>query len=356
MNIVDIALIAIIILVICMLINNNKNKIDNFSNNNNEQYDNTHQYTNNKTRNRKHSKKVRFADDYLDKIIDFTQSDCNKNNPNSYFQNIQFHNDYRDVMSAFNIISPDQKQIFNMANVPIQVSIPKNREINSIISDFIRELNYNIKNEISDKLSINSGWNSPMPDKNMESGWDKIQKSLGLPTSVYNDPAPKSKVKLVKIDTAQKEETENEIKYLCNIILQKQNVSDQMVIQISFVMNKEFDDERNILEPKAGCKIPFTPHKNGTKSDVIIEQIFIVGFLSSSGMGINSDSANEDHYNFDKLERSDIVDPKFVMKEVERKYEQRTRDMNKFNGMLDDEGQEFHQGLTPVNGQDFSYF
>ena len=41
-------------------------------------------------------------------------------NPN--FLNIQFHNDYRDLMTAIHNIIPERRQRFNVANIPITYS------------------------------------------------------------------------------------------------------------------------------------------------------------------------------------------------------------------------------------------
>ena len=68
----------------------------------------------------------------------------------------------------------------------------------------------NIFTEVPDYRTANSGWDEPLQDQQMETGWEKHMQSLGLPKSLYPDPAKKSKVKLEKIDHVEKYETEDE--------------------------------------------------------------------------------------------------------------------------------------------------
>ena len=166
---------------------------------------------------------------------------------NSFFQDTQFNQNYCDTMDAFNLLC-DQVPLFNRSELPVkEVKQISSTEIKNLISNFIKELNKTVKNHVSDNRTLN-GWDTNLPDKKFESGWDKHQKSLGLQTSVYDDPAPKSSVKLIKLDQSQKLETDGEIKYVIGIIIQKQNVPEQMVIRISFVVDKQdFDLDREFF-------------------------------------------------------------------------------------------------------------
>ena len=79
-----------------------------------------------------------------------------------------------------------------------------------------------------------SGWNEVIPMKNVKSGWDKQMEKLGLPSSVYTDPAKNNKIKLIKIDKYQSQETEDDIRINCDITIKKKGVNDLMMIKINF--------------------------------------------------------------------------------------------------------------------------
>ena len=55
---------------------------------------------------------------------------------------------------------------------------------------------------------------------------------------------------------------------------------------------------------------------------------------------------------FDKFEKNDVTDPKYIMKVLNEKYDQRNNEMNNMTAMLDEEGQNFHKELPSV--YDFS--
>ena len=46
----------------------------------------------------------------------------------------------------------------------------------------------------------------------MESGWEKVQRSLGLPVSLYHKPAENGLLSLISIDNVKKYETDDEIR------------------------------------------------------------------------------------------------------------------------------------------------
>ena len=52
---------------------------------------------------------------YIDEILKSKQQQ--KVNP--YFMEAQFHNDYKDTLQAFNLLIPNQKQLFNRSNMPV---------------------------------------------------------------------------------------------------------------------------------------------------------------------------------------------------------------------------------------------
>jgi hypothetical protein len=372
MDILSIILLIIIGYIIFIFINNKfyaKNNIENIDNilntNNTPNTPNTTK-TNSNTPN-KMNKRVRFnlpnsprshmlprdkniVDSVIDDIVswDGTQ-DTNvvyndeKNNINPNLLDIQFHNDYRDVITAINNLIPDKKQLFNLPNMPLVYSEPEGDEVRNLVSDFIEVLNSNLKTTVPDKRNKNSGWDEAVPDATVESGWDKVQKSLGLQPSLWDGPAPKAPVKIIAIPFVQKYETEDEIKYACDIIMQKINVDDQMMIKASFVQDKRpLHDENNFFVTK------------NIDMKIVIEDIFTVGYLSKGGTDskLIFDKDMEKFYDYDEMEYNNLTDPKYIQKILMEKYKNRTEEMEQRNAMLDEEGQAFHKQLPNV--YDFS--
>ena len=262
-------------------------------------------------------------------------------NPN--FVDIQFHNDYRDIITAIGNLVPEKRQRFNLSNIPLQYSEPESDEVKLMIKDFIYVLNENVKSEVPTHRNPNSGWDEAITDPTVESGWNKVQKSLGLPVSIYEDPAKNNPVKLIAINHVQKYETEDEIKYAIGLVIQKLNAEDQMVLKASFVQDKRpLNDENNFFISK------------NIDMKVIIEDVFVTGYLSNDGPDSKQqfDLDKEKYYAYDGLEYNNMTDPKYVQKILMEKYKMRTQEMDNRNALLDEEGRRFHENLPHI--YDFS--
>lgn len=282
------------------------------------------------------------SDDYLNDLSKYVVTDKYNDDTNKALNIVfiegQYHTDYRDTVTGFNNIVPSQKQIFNQENVPIKFTNPDLSEVQKLIKDFIKELNKNIMTEVGDTRTSNSGWDEIIPEKTIESGWEKQMRALNLPTNLYPEPAKKSKVILVAIDHIEKYETDNEIKYSCFLFLQKKNIKDQLVIKVSFVLNKKSVNlDRKFFDSESMS--PDDPH-------VIIEEIFILGYLTSDGNTGATKKTPDDFYKFSGLENQDILDRGVIIKELIKKYKSRTKDMNYFNASLNG----FNASLANFNG------
>ena len=264
-------------------------------------------------------------------------------NPN--FMNIQFHNDYRDVYTALLNIVPDKKQLFNISNIPLTYSEPELNEVKLLLKDFMKILNENIQTEVPLYRNPNSGWDEAVVDPTVESGWDKAQKALGLPISLYEKPAPNGIVDIIKVNKIQKYETEDEIRYAIEFVVQKRGVDDQMIVKGSFVVDKRpLNDENNFfMSIKVDMKI-------------LVEDIFIVGFLSKDGVQavqqqLDTDIGKEIYFDINRMEKNLLTDPKYVQKVLMDKYAARSAETSLRNALLDENGKEFN---TLPNMYDFS--
>ncbi|AYV78908.1 MAG: hypothetical protein Edafosvirus47_4 [Edafosvirus sp.] len=361
MNTLDFILIIIIGIVIYVCI---KETYYNTSNKNNQHYDNipnnqiinkpaeednvSNFVDNQKSydlieeikREKKINKKNRNKEIYIERNINKEICQENEKLLKPYFNNIVFNNDYRDVITAFDNIAPKQRQIFNIANIPVKYSLVDPSEVSIMINDFICLLNKNIITDVTEERTVNSGWDEAVPEPNLKSGWDKLQESLGLPASLYNKPAKNSRVALIFIKRVEKYETEDETKYVCFLILQKMNVNEQMIIKLSLVQdNRSITDERNF----------FVNSQIETK--VVIEEIFIIGYLSENG--IEGCVAPQDNfYNFEGLEKSDMMDQKLLMREMMAKYKEKTREMNHRNLQMGKEQSDLNNHLEYLYNAD----
>lgn len=261
--------------------------------------------------------RVKSQGSYLDSL--------NNNGEGLDFVEMRYHTDYRDTMTAFNNIAPSQKQIFNVANQPVVFTNPHKKEVKNLVEDFIDELNRNIIEFVPDYRTNNSGWDEPLQDKKEgKDSFAKFMNSLGLPGSLYDNPAKKAPVELIKIDHVEKYESDDEIKYLVYLFVKKPNVKDQMVVRISFVLDKRIINiDRNF----------FDNHKESRLS-AIIEEIFIMGYMVPVGVG-RINRPRDSFYNFQMLEKDGIVDQEQIIKQLNRKLKERSAERDSFNKNLD---------------------
>lgn len=331
MNILDILVILFIVFIIFKYYSevynkktdnkNNKDKDGKNTNVNNYDYDDDH-YDNNIS-----DMIEKFSVDYGDvfskqmkkeskediydtsmKYIDLILKSKEKRKVNPYFMEVQFHNDYRDTANAIILLIPNQKQLFNRSNLPIiNVSTPSNEEILPLVKNFIKELNRVIKNNVGDEYMVRD-WKNNMAEKEYKSGWDKQQEKLGLPGSIYNSPTKKEPVKLIKVDHSERFETEDEIRYVVFLVLQKPTAKDQMLLKVSFQIDKQdINLDREF----------FDKDKNESETLIKVEEAFVMGFLTKHSFGKHS--IKSEYYNFDGISNGRIWSQKQIMSELNKK-------------------------------------
>ena len=244
------------------------------------------------------------------------------------FIEAMFHHDYMDVITSFNNLSPNQRQIFNVNNVPCKVTKDSDiSKVGEIIGDFIESLNDDIAKNVPLVHNASSGWDEVLPEHSCESGWEKVQRQLGLPTSLFNKPKMNTKVKLVQFSNVVKYETENEIKYVCKVIISKNKVLDKLVIRISVVLPKGLSNR-------------------GT--NVIIEDLHVLGYLTEQGLGTDR-LATDDFYYFDSLEKNNMITGKTVATEMMKKYDIKKKVMQeRIDGMDLDTQEKYYNSPSPA--------
>jgi len=256
-------------------------------------------------------KKHRKTTDFINKIYKLQQEQQQNKPINQYFQEMQFNDSYRDTMDAFNAIVPNQKQLFNRADMPVTILPVQEDEIKELVESFINEVNKNVRQQKeNNELITPIGWNNFKPDPKIESGWDKQQKALGLPTDIYEKSAKIMPIELVKIDKLEKYQTEDEIRYVVYMIVQKtkkHETMDQMVLRVSFVV-----DIKNVNGDRT-----FFNNDNNSETEVNIEEIFIIGYMTNKSFG-SSESKRQDFYNFDSY-KGGLTNDDDIIKELNKK-------------------------------------
>ena len=291
-----------------------------------------------------------IVDELLDDLQDWDKnyterSKIKKNIIKSNFINTLFHDDYRDVITSFNNIVPSQKQLFNMANIPLKYTEPNKIEVKSLVTGFIGNINSYIKNDINLTRDQNTGWDEPLENPTVESGWEQVQKSLGLQPSLYNKSLGQTGIKLISVEKVQKYETEDEIKYACMLVIEKIGSDEQMLFKVSFVIDKKLLQDENRFFSIQNAEL-----------DVAVEEIHIEGYLSDNGSDANKLYKNikGKHYELDNMEHNNLTDPLYIQQKLMEHHNNRERENDYRNSLLDENGRDFHRDLA--NPYDYSSY
>lgn len=274
--------------------------------------------------------------DYLDEIFNEIEYKKNTNKPSiltsmitlktkpkaeikPYFVDMRVHNDYRDTITSFNNIAPDQRPMFNRSVLPVKQIDVDPKQVKPLVKAFIKRVNEDVKYNVTDELEANSGWDELAKEKKEKDGWKKQMDELGLPDDLYLSPAKRAKIKLLKIDDVQKFATEEQINFIVHMIIQKKNAQDQLIVKVSYVLdNVDMNIDRK-----------FNKNRVDMDLNVKIEEIYVIGFLTDHQYG---DTTNrKDFYEFNNIEKDDMIDPELVLKQLANKYKQRQIESDGFN-------------------------
>ena len=229
-----------------------------------------------------------------------------------YFVEMQFHNDYKDVITAFDIMIETGRQIFNRSNLPVSVKELDPTDSKKMVNVFLVQLNDVLKRKINNYADVENGWKNIQENKKIESGWEKQMKKLGLPSNIYNNSANKSQINLIRIDKFVISTTDSQTRYDIYMIIQKSNSYDQMVLKVSFVTDRDdMNTDRN-----------FFKDDNTIDLNVHIEDIFVIGFMTNHSYGSKNVSTRQDFYNFENIEKDGMMDQTEIMKQLKKKYTQ----------------------------------
>jgi hypothetical protein len=253
------------------------------------------------------------SDYFLNKLIKNNKTN-NKTNGLvlPYFVEMQFHNDYKDVITAFDLMIETGRQIFNRSNLPVTVKELNSNDATKMADVFITQLNEVISQKLNDFADVDNGWKNIQENKQIESGWEKQMTQLGLPDNLYDKGAKKALIKLIRIDKFVMSTTDSQTRYDIFMIVQKENSYDQMVIKVSFVTDREdMNNDRNFFKDDMTVDL-----------NVHIEDLFVIGFMTNHSYGSQNVSMRQDFYTFDNVEKDGMMDQDEIIKQLKKKYMQ----------------------------------
>jgi len=232
-----------------------------------------------------------------------------------YFIDKQFHEDYRDTITAFDHLLEYDKPKFNKACLPVSYTVVNKTEVKALLKSFLKMLNNEITKNVHNYVTVDDGFQNSMPNPTVKSGWERQQEYLGLPGDLFKQKL-KSKIKIIKVDKVEKVESDSQTKYTIFMIIQKLNVSDQMVVKISFVLDRiDLNADRDFLKNEKSVDL-----------NVTLDDVFVVGYMSNFSFGVNNDRT--DFYTFEKTEETNMLDQKEIFKQLKKKYNDRAIESN----------------------------
>lgn len=269
---------------------------------------------------------------------------------NKFFIQTQFSDSYRDVLTVFNNICPDQKIIFNLQTLPVTTTNYKlNRDTPfvfiKLVTQFINRVNKEIK-KLPESYEIVNNYNNYMPltsqlKKYTENkGINQFYKDIGVDYNLYSDTPPNSPIELIKIINAKREYTDAETKYVITFVIKKilKSIMDQLRITVHFVTKNNPLEGYNLFDGK-----PQTQTINSTQQ-VAIEFVFVDGYYTDD-FDVDYDCVGGDnsckkysnidwdnkYYSFDALGTNFLMSDYEIIKEFNKKNREHEIEMNNFN-------------------------
>lgn len=263
---------------------------------------------------------------------------------NKFFIQSQFNDAYRDVLTAFNLICPDQKIFFNSQALPVTTTLydpEKNApiEVMKLLNQFTSKLNKTIL-KLPESAEIINDYNnylpltSQLPKYTENKGINQFYKEIGVDYNLYPDTPQNSPIEIIKITNMKREYTEYETKYIVSFVIKKilKSIDDQLKITVHFLTKNE-PLEADLFEGHVD-------NLNSIKK-VIIEFIFIDGFYTNdfavdydcygNNNPKNNVDGDVDFYSFNALGENTLTSDNDIIKNLNKKLREHEIEMNNFN-------------------------
>lgn len=273
---------------------------------------------------------------------------------NKFFIESQFNDAYRDILTAFNYICPDQKSFFNLQTLPVTTTIYNPKATNpyppfefiKLVAQFLNKLNEQVK-QLPENAEIMNNYNNYLPLTSQDSkyvqdkGINKFYKEIGVDYNLYADTPPNSPVELIDIVSMTREYTEAQTKYIVSFVIKKilKSVSDQLKITVHFVTINDPGECVNMWTKD--CSIT-QPQGINTLQKVAIEYIFIDGYYTNNfdydydcaaqpSKRVSNIDGDDNYYSFSALGECKIMQDHEIIKEFNKKQREHDLEMNNFN-------------------------
>lgn len=245
------------------------------------------------------------------------------------FNDAKNNNDYKEVTAVAQTMTKG-KELFNVAEKPVKTTRPSRKKIFSLVKHFVDELSDKAMNNdgISD---ISDGWMTGLPLNKERDGWEKQMKKLGLPTSIYTKAAKPSPLKLVKINNHTSQETDDDMRIVCEILCQKESSKDRIIFEVYFWIDKRnVNDERELFKDKETSALDALSFESEDEElPIIIEKVHVLGFMIRDNSGSEDCTARKTFYDFRDIRGSDgMMDQQELMAQVISKRQARARETN----------------------------
>ena len=289
-----------------------------------------------------------FEDIDMLKTLRKKNQECspNKIKLNKFFVSTQFNDSYRDVLTALNMLCPDQKIVFNLQTLPVTTTLydPKIAPpliVVKLVGGFVNRLNKILK-DLPDSYEVINDYNNYLPMTSQlkkyvdDRGINKFYRDIGVDYNLYPDIPKNSPVKLIALTEMKQEYTEAETKYIVSFVLQKivKTVTDQMKITVHFVMKND---------PLAGEGLfGNIDNVNDTKK-VAIEFVFTDGYFTNdynvdyqsyennNGKKISMTDGDDNFYSFDDLGKNSMMSDSQIISQFNKKLREHELEMINFS-------------------------
>ena len=271
---------------------------------------------------------------------------ANKIKLNKFFVSTQFNDSYRDVMTALNMLCPDQKIVFNLQTIPVTTTlfdprIPPPLIVVKLVGGFVNKLNKILK-DLPESYEVINDYNNYLPMTAQlkkyadDRGINKFYKDIGVDYNLYPDIPKNSPVNLIALTEMKKEFTEAETKYVVSFVLQKivKTVTDQMKITVHFVMKND---------PLAGEGLFGNIDNVNDSKKVAIEFVFTDGYYTNdynvdyesyennNGKKLSMTDGDDNFYSFDELGKNSMMSDSQIISQFNKKLREHELEMVNFS-------------------------
>jgi hypothetical protein len=271
---------------------------------------------------------------------------ANKIKLNKFFVSTQFNDSYRDVLTALNMVCPDQKIVFNLQTLPVTTTlydpnIAPPLIVVKLVGGFVNKLNKILK-DLPESYEVINDYNNYLPMTTQlkkyvdDRGINKFYRDIGVDYNLYPDVPKNSPVKLIAITEMKQEYTEAETKYIVSIVLQKivKTVTDQIKITVHFVMKND---------PLVGEGLFGNIDNVNDIKKVAVEFVFTDGYYTNDynvdyqsyennyGKKISMTDGDDNFYSFEDLGKNSMMSDSQIISQFNKKLREHELEMVNFS-------------------------